>query len=480
MNKFTKRLALLFLSLMASSTIFFSCTEVDKTLGLGLIPDDEMRDFKIDTIYPDAYTVTMDSLYTSSPGAFMIGSYYDPMFGDVLSGSAFQVLPYIDSMSFGTNPTYESLILQLALNSSPIGDENISQTVSVYELTERIYYDSVYYACTPVKTMIGSTPIASVTYSGEDTLKIELGATFANKLLNASKEVMAYDQDTLYHSPFFDYMKGFYVVTNPVAGGSGRMNFFNPAAYLHLTYSNVDTTNATVMYNNVSYDYYGNVFYYSQFNAIKRDYSTADPAEGFPVSKLGDTTATGLHTELYLQGFFGAVPYIKISSEKLKNWLLGENLEPSQAGIIRAELIMELEEFNGFDITKYPAALGGMTLLNPLTTYSYYYGNMYVAGCLSSFYYSLGSFDGSLNKTLKKYSINITHELINQLRNNTDLEFYLAPYTSNADGGSSVSPAYNTLLYSLAPNQYGAYKAVMRGPTHANPLKLVISYAVPQ
>jgi hypothetical protein len=331
--------------------------------------------------------------------------------------------------------------------------------------------------------MIGSTPIpiASATYNGEDTLKIELGAILANKLLNASKEVMAYDQDTIYHSPFFDYMKGFYVVTNPVAGGSGRMNFFDPTAYLYLTYSNVDTTNAVAVYNNIySYDYYGNVFYHSQFNAIERDYSTADPVQQIDTLKLGNTTPTGLDSVLYLQGFFGAVPYVKISSEKLKNWLLGENLAASQVGIIRAELIMELEEFNGFDITKYPDALGGMTLLNPLTTYSYYYGNMYVAGCLSSFYYSLGSFDGSLNKTLKKYSINITHELINQLRNNTDLEFYLAPYTSNADGGTSVSPAYNTLLYSLAPNQYGAYKAVMRGPTHTNPLKLVISYAIPQ
>lgn len=481
MNKSAKRLALLFFSLLASSAIFFSCTDVDNTLGLELIPDDEQRDFKIDTLYPEAYTMTIDSVYTSMATTFMIGSYYDPMFGQVVSGSVFQIMPAYDSLDFGTNPTYESLILRLVLNSAPIGDENIAQKISVYELTERIYYDSAYYACTPIKTMIEeSKPIASVMYNGEDTLNVELGPVFANKLLHASKDVMAYNQDTVYNSPFFDYVKGLYVVAEPIVGG-GRMNFFNPTASVYLTYSNVDSANITSMYDNIySYDYNEGVYYYSQFNAVERDSASANPAEAMPFNKLNDTTATGLDDKLYLQGFYGATPYIKISSDTLKKWLQDINLDASQAAIIRAELVMEAEDgFSGFDITKYPNALGAMTRLNPLTSYSYYYGNMYVAGCLSSFYYALSQFDGNLNKTHKKYSFNITHEVINQLRDNTDLKFYLAPYTDNTSKNNSASASYNTLLYSLGPSQNKAYKAVFKGPKHSEPLKLIISYAIP-
>ncbi len=477
MNKSTKRLSLLFVSLIASSTMFFSCTDVDKTLGVGFIPDGEQRKFDTVTIYPDAYMVTMDSVYTSTATTFMVGSYFDPIFGQVTSGSVFQVLPSYDSMSFGTNPTYESLILRLTLNNSPLGDENIAQKISVYELTERIYYDSAYFACTP--PMIGENPvaIASTTYNGEDTLNIELGATFANKLLNAPASAMAYNKDTTYNSPFFDYMKGFYIVAEPITGSTGRMNYFSPSAELFLTYSNVDTANVTRVYNNVySYDSYGNMYYYAQFNTVDRKYSLATSPDSIPSIKLNDTTANGLNDKLYIQGFFGSTPYIKIKAEKLNHWLDSVQLNVSQASIVRAELVMELDdEFSDFDITKYPSALGGMTLLNPLVTYSAYYGNMYHSGYLRSFYYALSSFDGGLNTSLKKYSFNITHEVLEQLRKKTDLEFYLAPYTSN-----SKDPAYNTLLYALDPNQLKAYKAIVGGTTHATkPLKLMITYAKP-
>ena len=479
MNKLTKRLALFFLSLIAGSVTFFSCTDVDKTLGMGLVPDDERREFKVDTIFPKAYTLVMDTIYTSSTRTFMVGSYYDPMFGVVNSGSAFQVLPAYDSMSFGTNPTYESCIMRLTLNKGPVGDENIAQKISVYELTERIYYDSLYYANTSTSSMIGGTPIATTTYSGEDTLNIELGPAFANRILNAPMDKMAYNRDTIFNSPFFDYIKGFYVTVEPVTGGAtGRMNFFNAEANVYLTYSNIDSANLTSLLDNVaSYDYNNSgavASYHAQFNAIEHDYSKATSPDAIPAHKLRDTTAAGLDNLLYLQGLFGAIPYIKVEANSLESWLQNINLTPSQAAIIRAELIVELEEHSNFDITQYPSLLGAFTRLNLLTSYNYYYGQyLYVAGCLSSFYYGLSSFDGRLNATHKRYSFNITHEITERLRNNTDLEFYLAPYASS-DGDAS----YNALLHFIKPSQNYAYKAVMKGPTHpTNPPMLVITYA---
>ena len=478
MIKSSKRFALFFIGLIASSATFFSCTNVDKTLGLEFIPDDEKMNFNIDTIYPDAFTVTIDSLHTYSPGSLMVGTHYDPMFGQTIAGAAFQILPDSDSVKFGTSPVYKSLTMEMVMSAGSIGDATSGQTLHVYALKERIYYDSAYYACTPIKTMIESAPIATVTYSGEDTLKIELGSTFAQKLLAATEADMIFDQDTVYKSKFFDYVKGFYIAADN-SNGVNRMNYFSPYVGLTLTYSNSEVSDTTCVYSSLyTYDsYYGTAYYFAQFNTIEHDYNLASPSER--IQHLNDTTAAGLDSVLYAQGFFGVTPYVKIKAQKMKDWLQKINLDASQVAIIRAELIMEAEDnFSGFDLSKYPDALGAMTRLNPLVSYSYYYGaTTYVAGCLTSFYYSLSTFDGSLNKSHKKYSFNITHEVADQLRRGTDVEFYLSPYT---DVSSSGSAQYNTLLYNLGVKQYGEYKAVMKGPKHSNPLKLVITYAIPQ
>lgn len=477
MIKLTKRLTLLFFSLMAGSVVFFSCTNVDKTLGLEFVPDDELREFATSTIYPDAFTRVADSMYTHSPGGLMVGSHFDPIFGETVAGAAFQMLPVYDSTSFGENPVYKSLILKLAMMGSPIGDEASSQILHVYELKERIYYDSVYYASTPIKTIIKDTPIATATYNGEDTLKIELGSAFAQKLFDASGEVMIYNEDTVANSKFFDYVKGFYIVADN-SNGTNRMNFFNPYVNLTLTYSNDEVSDTTCIYSTYqSYDYYSDTYYYfAQFNTVKHDYSLAtDPSVKITESEIKDTTETVLGKYLYMQGLFGATPYVKITNQKLQEWLDSEGLDASQVALIRAELIVEAEDnFSTFDIAKYPNALGGMTLLNPLLAYSYYYGTIYASGCLASFYYSPSTFDGTFNKGYKKYSFNITHEVADQLRNGKDLKFYLTPYTSN--GGSASS---STLIHYTSPSQYQDYRAVMKGPKHDEPLKLVLTYALP-
>ncbi|MDR0661622.1 MAG: DUF4270 domain-containing protein [Prevotellaceae bacterium] len=487
MIKLTKRFAVLFFSLMASSVIFFSCTNVDKTLGLEFIPDDEKREFKIDTITVDAYTVGMDSVYTHSPNVLMVGDHKDPIFGLSTAGATFQFLPRYSAVKFGDNPVYKSLTLQMVMSRGPVGNPSSPQTISVYELKDRIYIDSGYYVATPIEEMINNTPLATYTYNGEDTLKIELGSDLGGRLANATENVMAHDTDSIKNSAFFDYVKGLYVVASS-ASGNERMNFFNSEVTitLALTYDNDDgsSTDTTCIYTSLDYyDYYNSVAYYhAMFNTIEHDYDQADPSLKI-LHVLNHPSEIDEHTPLdsvvYAQGFFGATPYVKITKEKIKEWLEDPDVnidDPSQVALVRAELVMELEDFSGFDISKYPAALGGMTLLNHLFTYNYYYGVLYSSGCLNSFYYSNGLFDGKLNRSHRKYSFNITNEIQESIRKDEDLEFYLTPYTSNEQ-----SSQYSQLIYYIAPSQYGEYKAVMGGTTHsAKPFKLVLTYAIPE
>lgn len=480
MIKLTKHFTLLIFGLMASSTIFFSCTDVDKTLGLGFIPDEEKRDFKVDTIYPDAYTVSIGNTYThASPYSLVVGNLYDPMFGLTTAGCVFQIFPVKDSVKFDKSTPVSELTLKMVVNREPIGNATSSQTISIYELKDRIYIDSGYYANTPIRNMIDSNPIATYTYSGEDTIKIDLrGTDFAKKLTEASESAMIKDRDSIKKSQFFDYVKGLYIVSDSPSGNE-RMNFIDPEAYLTLIYGNASKD--TLIYRTLyTYDYNNNRVFWTQFNTVEHDYSKANPAQ--KMNHLNDTIPTAqLDSVVYLQGFFGATPYIKVPSKKLNNWLQKIKLDKSQVAIIRAELIMEVEDnFNGFDLSKYPSRLGGMILLNHLFTYSPYYGTLYDSGALTTFYYSPGLFDGLLNGSHKKYSFNITHEILDLLhngKNENDLEFYLTTFTSN---GKESSASSKQLIYSIAPSQYKDYKAVMRGSKHSKPLKLVITYAIPQ
>lgn len=461
MTNIAKQLTCLLCSVIATAMFLLSCTDVDKQLGTGMIPNDQQQKIMIDTIYPDAFTVTLDSMYTKG-SALMVGSTADPVFGLTSVGLAFQLLPTKDTVSFGSSPTPTSLKLQLVLNNTPIGSKTAPQTIEVYELKERIYYDSAYYCSTPIATMIESVPVVTHTYNGEDTLTINLGATLATKLLNAPAEAMM--RDTATKAKFFDYFKGFYIVGNS-ASGSERINHFTASPKMTLTYSNTEKTDTTCVYQLLSGT--------THFTVFNHDYTQANPA--MQINHLNDTTATGIDSVIYLQGLYGAAPYINIRAKLLNDWLQAKGLAVSQAAVIRAELVMEVEDVGGYNIASYPNEVGGITLQNPIVAFNIAYNSsVHIDGCLPSLYQSKTIFDGSLNRTKRTYSCNITQDVISQLQSNKDLKFYLIPYSEQTLGSYP-----NQRIIYTSPTQQKLYNAFFKGPSNSRPLKLIITYSQP-
>ncbi len=447
-------------SVFAASAFLFSCTDVDKTLGVNFIPSDEIRSIKIDTIYPDAYTISLDSLSTVNSGLILLGTDYDDIFGSTVAGSAFQMLPVYDTVKFGNSPSLTSLVLTMPV-STMTGDEAVAQTITVYELSERLYIDSSYYPVTPVMTMVNATPVGSVTYNGNgEDIKITLDPSLGNRLLNATDEIMT-RADTVTKSPFYDFFKGLYVVAQPV-GGSHRMNYVNAGAtQLTLTYSNSKATDTTCVYMTdmvMASGAYASV----QFNTIQHDYTQANPA--LRINHMNDTTASAvLDSVVYLQGLYGAAPYIKLKQKMITDWIAKKGLDPKQVAVSRAELVLELEDFSGQDITKYPASLAP-----PTSWYPYWVGSSFF-NWLPSFS-GISYYDGTLNRSLKKYSFNLTYEVNRMLQSNTEWKFWLSSYAKTT--------SYTTTMYNIS--QYVAYRGVMRGAKHSKPLKLIVTYTEPK
>lgn len=456
----TPLIALLSTLTVASLLFFTSCTEVDKTLGADMIPTGEQQDLVVDTIYPYAFTVTLDSVATGHTGIALIGSTYSPMFGLSEYSTATQLLPFYDSVKFGTNPVCDSLVLELILYRKK-GNESARQTIKVYELKKRLYADSTYYASTDPADFYDPTALLGATiYGGEDTLRIRLDKSYGTRLLSTPESAMIKAGDTL--ATFKDMFKGVYLVSENSLRGSERLNEFNAAALMKLHYSNAEKQD-TVCYYYVDVPGLSSSTYIAspRFNAIKHRYDEANPL--LKVNHLNDTVpSTGLDSVVYIQGQYGATPYINIAYSTLSEWMAKKQLKAEDVVIARAELVVEMQNFSDFDIKNYPDSLGAFTLQN---TY-------YNIGCLASFYNS-ALFNGTKNATLKKYSMNITRDIHYGIRKKRDTKFYLSPYSISGSGQS-----YDPYQYYL--KQSDPLCAVLKGTKNSKPIKLIISYSKPR
>src|ERR1044072_6346595 len=114
-------------------------------------------------------TIISDSLITSNSYSGItifhgLGTVTDPYFGKTNAGIYFQVIPPISGYTFPVGAIYDSAVLILPYSGFTWGDTAaaINQKITVYEVTEPMSKDSIYYSFT-TKTSNKATPLGSVT-----------------------------------------------------------------------------------------------------------------------------------------------------------------------------------------------------------------------------------------------------------------------------------------------------------------------------
>ncbi|HLG03076.1 MAG TPA: DUF4270 family protein [Bacteroidia bacterium] len=411
------------------AVLFSASCKKESEIGVDIQPEDDLINLAYsDTTTMITRTVREDSLRSDESPIVQIGSYSDPVFGDV-SASLYTQLVFPNNqqlVSFGVNPVLDSLVLHLSYDFDFYGDTTFPQTFEVYRMTDALYLDSNYYsnqvksAPTLVGSVTGFSPhprqnVQVVYGSTKPHLRIPMDPTFGNMLINATAGDLA-NSDS-----FRVFMKGLYI--KPVGTGGALLRFLpkDSLTRLRMYYHNDadDTLQTDFVINNTA-------AYYSHFL-----HTYTNPAI---VNQLNNTGAP--YNEVFIHAAAGLKT--KITFPFLAGW---QNLGYPIA-INKAELIIKANPIY---------ATQDLPLNKQL--YLVYLDSAGTQYLLPDMFENSAYFGGSLNTLTNEYHINMAryfHRLMaGELPNNG---LYLKEIFGVEQGrravlGSSDATAGNYLMY---------------------------------
>jgi hypothetical protein len=428
----------------------FSCKKDPYELGIDLLPPSDTLNVRTtDTCTVEAFSVLQDSARTDETSTFIFGSMMDPVFGVTTSSFYSQMLLESEETNFGTNPVLDSVVLML-FYTGYTGDTLTRQNVKVYEISQSLSYDSLYYSNQHVSvypTLLADqdfTPRVkdSVLVYGVKSaphLRINLNKLtnyLGNKILYAPAEALASN------IAFLKFMKGLYVTASPVNNQGALLNFSISSGVSRMVlyfHDGDDPENDSLNYNIVLNDYCARFTHFDHngyLNAsqdLKRQILNHDSAQGA--------------NQVFLQGMGGVK--VKLKFPFMKNFSQGKIIAMNDA-------ILEIQNLESDTIYPPPASLamvrqdsiGRIGFLVDQNEGSAYFG-------------------GTYNETTRSYFFRITQHLQKVLMNGYSESFDLYLLVNNPLG-TVVSPN----------------RIILNGPSPLNPanlsnrMKLKLTYTV--
>ena len=275
-------LKILYLKLIVLIVLVVSSCEEDPTkIGSEMLPSDDFVSVtSTDTLSVWSYTMYNNTVETNNPSFSFIGSVYDPYFGSTFSEFVTQIR--LSSVwNFGP-VTVDSVKLNLRLLNVKEGSGGTDHFLTISEISEQIYEDSVYYSTTTTETT-GYQVTAQLPVLRTDTINaisILLPVEFGEYLLR--------DTSQFFYSTsvpdFRSYFKGLILETSYSFDDPLLINF-----NLETDYSTGGSSNSFVIFMhdtaNVARRYY---FFLDPlhknacYHMVSRDFSTAYPDKMIP------------------------------------------------------------------------------------------------------------------------------------------------------------------------------------------------------
>ncbi len=318
--------------------VFTSCKKKDSAAGKDLMnPEDLLNSAQVDTFTLNTFSIAEDSLISDNPAYAVLGSYNDPKFGTVNANFYTQLRLSGLNPNFGDVSTITIDSVMLGLEYAGFYGEFSSQKVEVYEMSEAINIDSVYYSFSTKTTT--STDLVEpgygtftpdpdgITVIGSDTvdtqLRIKLKNSLGTQLIN---EAASGGTNFTSNENFLSYFKGLHVRVNNASQLAGKGGVF----YFNL---NDPLSKMTVYYtqdgSQKTFDFLINSEC-ADFNHVDIDNT------GKPVQNVIDNPSSG-QVEYYSQAFKSRA-VVKMAG--LKNL-------PTNAIIHKAELILPIQYQTG-------------------------------------------------------------------------------------------------------------------------------------
>ena len=264
-----------YLAIVTLSVVEVSCKKkTPEDIGLPILPgDDVLNTFFTDTMTLVTHTVAEDSLPTKNLLPTLLGSMNDPVFGISKASVFTQISLSATNPSFGANPVLDSAVLSLVYYKGEYYGALSPQKFTVYEVTQAIYSDSIYYS----NRMLPYNPVelgnaVRIPHPAADSLlvdslkypphlRIPLDVIFFNGFLT---NTAIYNSNT----DLQNFFKGFYItaasVSSSDSGAVFSMDMNHAYSRITLFYHNsIDTTSyyfgiagdATTRFSHFDHDY---------------------------------------------------------------------------------------------------------------------------------------------------------------------------------------------------------------------------------
>ena len=446
------------------------CVNVDKSLGDNLIPDDQAYTFHTVTFdLDDIEMKQVDSLSGSSLYRIAFGSVRDELFGLSRHMSAFYLVPVLDTLDFGDPGTQVFKTFHVTapfdtLSCLSPDQEYIIQNINVYALEQPIdrskaVPELVYDAS---KRISKGIPL----YNGKDSLSFDFNEEYGKKYFSITQEDLDGELD--------DYLAkfpGIVLSTDDPIGNGGRINMFKLP---------VDVYNSTMrgsfasLYFSAEYDGEpkDSVFYFYLGPADKydlHDVTTTDvstyPQIAYNLTEHSSKSLEGEAGEvMYFEGGRGIKPVIKARSirSRMVEEIAALGGKPESVVINRASLSLPFVFPDNYeDMLYYPTTLSPTVRVRNSETGKVSFGSISDT--------SVSEEDpGTVNRSLCKYSPDITHHLQQMLRNddlstidNYDIWFLAMAdetVTTTTSANDEYAEYYKQLAYdSYYSQMYGGY-----------------------
>lgn len=495
----------LMLGVAASLT---GCTEVDDTLGLGLLPDEQQLFMGIATLhsddYTETYTVLADSILTGNMSSALIGTYASDDFGTTRAGAVIQISPngYNDPV-FEDGAVADSIMLNLYITNiqGHNGKENSAQTFYIYEVTEDLDYDEIRFATFDADEVINPDPVFSFELDNVNTGMVSVklasvdgrGEEYMERLFEADPALY----DISNPIPFRELFKGFYIAPAGIEDESemavytfrlaSTSSYYDEFSYLEFFTSYYDSEEEEDAISSVTFDFIDTKVWTetpaTSIGSYSHDY-TGTPVETALNATEGGTVqavtyvnglggvATRVHftdalldaIEALLERPDGQYSHIMINKAEmwvyLEGYVQGASAPLLDAAPQRAGMYYNMHPYKEVDgelELAYSDFAGGPY---PFPDYYYPYENS------GSYYLPYG---GYLDRSNGYYKMDISSyitELINQ-------EFQSAEEVDEEDKESRdvlIAPAISWL--------YSPREVALKGTGSDNPIKIELTYTL--
>lgn len=367
------------------SLLLYSCEEESTTIGSELLPGtDFVEVFAADTIPVESYTMYVDSIFSTNRTYSYLGGLYDPYFGNTFTDFVSQ-LRLTKKYSGGT-PVVDSVKLVIPILGAD-GELGIQQKVLLYEITEQLYSDSLYYSNRDPKAglLLGSYPLPVIKTDSAYNFILSMPVWVGEYLMRDTTKL---NQDGGVND-FRSFFKGIYVTVEAGTKSGIKGSVPDVPQLMALSFNSGDfrirVYYHTISTSNLTYDFIINSNSV-RYNRYLHDYTTGEP--GKKIMHINDGFKDTLS---YIQGFNGV--FTRIKFPKLKEF---KEIMPFSVNKTKLIFTVFLDE-DIYTTTTLPSRI-----------YMSYLKSTGTRDIVPDYYVSSTFFDGTFNTAAKTFSFNLS------------------------------------------------------------------------